>query len=43
MGLGDREVARQLSVCPHDMEQPGAIDSALGQFGTLVDELDRLL
>lgn len=26
-----------------DMEQPGAIDSALGQFGTLVDELDRLL
>jgi oligoendopeptidase F len=26
-----------------DMEQPGAIDSALGQFGTLVDELDQLL
>jgi oligoendopeptidase F len=26
-----------------DMEQPLAIDSALGQFGNLVDELDRLL
>jgi oligoendopeptidase F len=26
-----------------DMEQPGAIDTALAQFATLVDELDRLL
>ena len=26
-----------------DMEQPAAIDAALGQFGELVDELDRLL
>jgi oligoendopeptidase F len=26
-----------------DMEQPAAIDAALGQFGQLVDELDRLL
>lgn len=26
-----------------DMGQPGAIDSALSQFGTLVDELDQLL
>ena len=26
-----------------DMEQPAAIDAALGQFGELVEELDRLL
>jgi oligoendopeptidase F len=26
-----------------DMEQPATIDAALGQFGQLVDELDRLL
>ncbi len=26
-----------------DMEQPAAIDAALGQFGQLVDDLDRLL
>jgi oligoendopeptidase F len=26
-----------------DMEQPNTIDAALGQFGELVDELDRLL
>jgi oligoendopeptidase F len=26
-----------------DMEKPAAIDAALGQFGELVDELDRLL
>ena len=26
-----------------DMEQPAAIDTALGQFGELVEELDRLL
>jgi oligoendopeptidase F len=26
-----------------DMEQPATVDAALGQFGTLVDELDRLI
>jgi len=26
-----------------DMEQPAAVDAALGQFGALVEELDRLL
>lgn len=26
-----------------DMEKPGAVDTALGQFGELVEELDRLL
>ena len=26
-----------------DMEQPAAVDAALGQFARLVEELDRLL